>query len=278
MKIGAIIQARSSSSRLAKKVLKPLPFGSDICVLQQVIRRVLKSELLDEVIVATSTNEEDLDIVDVAKKENVPYYCGSLDNVLERYYNAAVLNDLDVIVRITSDCPCMDSNVIDKIIQNHLDLNADYTSNSLKESFPRGIDVEVINFNVLKRAYFEASENYEKEHVTPFIYKSHPDEFKINLYVQNEDNSDIRITLDTPQDYTLLCCVYDNLYDNDNYFSLNDVLELFDKKPWMKSINKEIIQKKVCSTLSEEIEEAIHLCEVQDLNKAKEFIENHFGA
>ena len=90
MKIGAIIQARSSSSRLAKKVLKPLPFGSDICVLQQVIRRVLKSELLDEVIVATSTNEEDLDIVEVAKKENVPYYCGSLDNVLERYYNAAV--------------------------------------------------------------------------------------------------------------------------------------------------------------------------------------------
>ena len=244
MKIGAIIQARSSSSRLPKKVLKPLPFGSDICVLQQVIRRVLKSELLDEVIVATSTNEEDLDIVDVAKKENVPYYCGSLDNVLERYYNAAVLNDLDVIVRITSDCPCMDSDVIDKIIQNHFDLNADYTSNSLKESFPRGIDVEVINFNVLKRAYFEASENYEKEHVTPFIYKSRPDEFKINLYVQNDDNSDIRITLDTPQDYTLLCCVYDNLYDDDNYFSLNDVLELFDKKPWMKSINKEIIQKK----------------------------------
>lgn len=278
MKIGAIIQARSSSSRLAKKVLKPLPFGSDICVLQQVIRRVLKSELLDEVIVATSTNEEDLDIVEVAKKENVPYYCGSLDNVLERYYNAAVLNDLDVIVRITSDCPCMDSDVIDKIIQNHLDLNADYTSNSLKESFPRGIDVEVINFNVLKRAYLEASENYEKEHVTPFIYKSRPDEFKINLYVQNDDNSDIRITLDTPQDYTLLCCVYDNLYDDDNYFSLNDVLELFDKKPWMKSINEEIIQKKVCSTLSEEIEEAIHLCEVQDLNKAKEFIENHFGA
>lgn len=277
MKIGAIIQARTSSSRLPKKVLKPLPFGSETCVLQQVIRRLCKSKLINEVIIATSNNEEDQEIVDVAKIENVPYYCGSLNNVLERYYNAAVLNDLDVVVRITSDCPCIDANVIDRIIQSHLDLNADYTSNSLKESFPRGIDVEVINFDVLKRAYLEASENYEKEHVTPFIYKSHPNEFKINLYVQEEDNSNIRITLDTAQDYALLCCVYDNLYEKDNYFTLEDILKLFDEKPWIKSINEDIIQKKVCTTLSEELEEAIHLCDVQDLDKAKEFIENHFG-
>ena len=277
MKIGAIVQARTSSSRLPRKVLKPLPFDSDICVLQQVIRRVSKSNLVDEVIIATIINNEDLEIVTVAKKENVPYYCGSLDNVLERYYNAAVQNDLDVVVRITSDCPCMDSNIIDKIIQNHLDLGADYTSNSLTESFPRGIDVEIINFDVLERAYLEASQVYEKEHVTPFIYKSHPDEFKINNYVNNEDNSNIRITLDTPQDYSLLCCVYDNLYEENNFFTLDDILELFDRKPWIKSINEDIIQKKVCSTLSEELEETIHLCDVQDLNKAKKFIENHFG-
>jgi len=277
MKIGAIIQARTSSSRLPRKVLKSLPYGSETCVLQQVIRRVSKSKLIDEVIIATSNNDEDQEIVDVAKKENINYYCGSLDNVLERYYGAANQNNLDVIVRITSDCPCMDANVIDNIIQSHLDLNADYTSNSIKESFPRGIDVEVINFDVLKKTYFEASESYEKEHVTPFIYKSHPDEFNINLYVGSEDNSHIRITLDTPQDYSLLCCVYDNLYDKDNFFSLEDILELFNKKPWIKSINEDIIQKKVCSTLSEELEEAIHLCDVQDLNKAKNFIENHFG-
>ena len=277
MKIGVIIQARTSSSRLPRKVLKPLPFNSDICVLQQVIRRVSKSKLVDEVILATSTNKEDQDIVDIAKKENVKYYCGSLNNVLERYYNAANQNDLDIIVRITSDCPCTDAGVIDRIIQSHLDLNADYTSNSIKESFPRGIDVEVINFNVLKRAYFEASQDYEKEHVTPFIYKSHPEDFNINLYVGEEDNSDIRITLDTPQDYSLLCCVYDNLYEKNNFFSLQDILNLFDEKPWIKSINEDIIQKKVCSTLSEELEETIHLCDVQDLNKAKNFIESHFG-
>lgn len=277
MKIGAIIQARTSSSRLPRKVLKSLPFNSDICVLQQVIRRVSKSKLIDEVIIATSTNNEDLEIVDIAKKENINYYCGSLNNVLERYFYAACQNKLDIVVRITSDCPCTDSTVIDKIIQSHLDLNADYTSNSLKESFPRGIDVEVINFDVLKRAYQEACEDYENEHVTPFIYKSHPDDFKINLYVDDEDNSDIRITLDTPQDYALLCCVYDNLYEQNNFFSLDDIYELFKQKPWIKSINEDIVQKKVCSTLSEELDEAIHLCDVQDLNKAKKFIENHFG-
>ena len=171
----------------------------------------------------------------------------------------------------------MDSEVIDRIIANHFDLNADYTSNSLKESFPRGIDVEVINFDVLTKAYNEATEKYEKEHVTPFIYKTHPEDFKINIYTESEDNSNIRVTLDTPQDYALLCSIYDNLYEKNNFFSLEDILELFSKKPWLKTINSDIIQKKVCSNLSEELEEAIHLCEVQDLNKASEFIKNHFG-
>lgn len=275
MKIGAIIQARSSSSRLPKKVLKPLPYDSDICVLQQVIRRVKRSEMIDEVIVATTTEDEDSEIVEVARMEKVPYYRGSLPNVLERFYGAAVENDLDVIVRITSDCPCADYTVIDDIVKSHLDLGADYTSNALIESFPRGIDAEVINFDVLKRAYEEASEKFEKEHVTPFIYKTHPDDFKINRIQSDEDNSDIRITLDTPQDYALLCTIYDNLYSQDNYFLLEDVLNLFDEKPYLRDINSEIAQKKVCNSLNEELEEAISLCDRQDLDRAKEFLEKH---
>lgn len=274
MRIGAIIQARTSSSRFPKKVLKSLPYDSNVCVLQQVIRRVLKSELIDEVIIATSSDEEDGEIVDIAKKENVKYYCGSLENVLKRYYDAAVENDLDIIVRITSDCPCVDWEIIDNVVESHLEFNADYTSNSLIESFPRGIDCEVINFDVLKKAYLEASEDYEKEHVTPFIYKSHPEDFKINKYAQNFDNSDIRITLDTAQDYALLCMIYENLYYENNFFNLDDILDLFDKKPWFKYINQDVFQKKVCSSLSEELKEVIHLCDVQDLNKAKKFITN----
>ena len=277
MKIGAIIQARSSSTRFPKKVLQSLPYGSDSCVLQQDIRRVKQSKLLDEVIIATTTNPEDDEIVKVAIKEDVPYFRGSLDNVLERYYQAASKFNLDIIVRITSDCPCIDWHIVDDIIQSHLDSDADYTSNTIIETFPRGIDCEVFNFDVLEESYLNATEKYEKEHVTPFIYKTNPDKFKINKYVSTNNNSDIRITLDTPQDYALLCVIYDNLYEQNNFFSLEDILELFKQKPWIKYINEDIIQKKVFNTLSEELTEAINLCERQDLNKAKEFIKNHFG-
>lgn len=277
MKIGAIIQARTSSTRFPKKVLKSLPYGTDICVLQQDIRRVKQSKLLDEVIVATTTNHDDDEIVEVAIKENTPYFRGSLDNVLERYYEAALEYDLDVVVRITSDCPCVDWNIIDEIVQSHLDSEADYTSNTLVESFPRGIDCEVINFDILKETYLNANEKYEKEHVTPYIYKTNPEKFKINKYVSSNDYSNIRITLDTPQDYAALCVIYDNLYENNNFFTLNEILDLFEKKPWIKYINEDIVQKKVFNTLSEELIEAISLCERQDLDKAKEFIKNHFG-
>lgn len=277
MKIGAIIQARMSSSRLPNKVLMPLPYGGDVCVLQQVIRRVSKSKLINQVIVATSNNVEDEKIASIAELEKVPCYKGSLDNVLDRFYNAALNFDLDIIVRITSDNPCIDSNILDEVIKNHLETDADYTSTSLHNKFPVGIGCEVINFTALKNSFLNASEKYEKEHVTPFIYKSCPDEFNINGYSTNQDNSNLRVTLDTPQDYALLCSVYDFLYDKNHFFTLEDILELFDKKPWLKTINEDIIQKKVYNTLSEELEEAVYLCDKQDLNKAANFIRNHFG-
>lgn len=273
MKIGAIIQARTSSTRLPQKVLKPLPFNSKTNVLQQVIRRVSKSKLIDEIIIATTTHDEDEKIVEVAKKENIKFYKGSLENVLERYYDAALENSLDVVVRITSDCPCADANIIDEIIKKHIDSDADYTSNTLTRGFPRGIDAEVINFSVLEKAYENATDKFEKEHVTPFIYKTHPEDFKIVQYETKNDKSDIRITLDTPQDYALLCSVYDNLYDENKFFSLEDIIELFDNKPYLKDINSEITQKKVCNSLEEELAEVINLCKKQDLDRAKQYIE-----
>lgn len=277
MKIGAIIQARMSSSRLPNKVLMPLPYGGKDCVLQQVIRRVLKSKFINQVIVATSDHIEDEKISNIAKLENVPCYRGSLDNVLDRFYNAALKFNLDVIVRITSDNPCIDFTILDDVIKSHLELNADYTSTSLNNKFPVGIGCEIINFSALRTSFLNASEKYEKEHVTPFIYKTYPNEFNINSYSCNQDNSNLRVTLDTPQDYALLCSVYDLLYEKNRFFTLNEILDLFNKKPWLKIINEDIIQKKVYNTLSEELEEAVYLCDKQDLNKAANFIKNHFG-
>ena len=110
-------------------------------------------------------------------------------------------------------------------------------------------------------------ENINKEEYNNFIIK-----FPYANFMQEKSWASVKDNFDN-----ILCGVYDNLYEENNFFTLDDILELFDRKPWIKSINEDIIQKKVCSTLSEELEETIHLCDVQDLNKAKKFIENHFG-
>ena len=275
MKIGAIVQARTASTRLPKKVLKELPYGSGITVLEQVIRRLKRSKLLDEIIVATTTNPEDNPIVEISKREKVNYFRGSEKNVLERYYLCAKENKVDTIVRITSDCPCIDWNIVDKVIEKHLQAKADYTSNTIRRTFPHGLDVEVVSFKALEIAYCEASEDFEKEHVCPYIHTTNREKFKI-VSVEAPDYltaPDIRITLDTEEDYALLCAVFDYLYPQNNYFKAIDIINLFKEKPWLKLINKKVLQKKVFLSLEEELEEAKKLLELQELKRAKEIIE-----
>jgi spore coat polysaccharide biosynthesis protein SpsF len=276
MKIGAIIQARTSSTRLPRKVLKPLPYDLDITVLQQVIRRVKKSKLLNEIIIATTTDMEDEEIIKKAEKEHVKWFKGSRENVLERYYLAAKENKLDVIVRITSDCPCIDWDIVDKAIEKHIKESADYTSNAIKRTFPHGLDVEVIFFGALKEAYSKATEDFEKEHVTPYIYRTAKDKFKIiALQAPQELNApDIRITLDTEEDYALLCAVYDYLYEKNQFFDAYDIANLFKIKPWLKVINKKVLQKKIFNTFEEELDEVKKLLKMQELNNVLRILES----
>ena len=275
MKIGAIVQARTTSTRPPKKVLKELPYGSGITVLEQVIRRLKKSKLLDEIIVATTTNPEDDPIVEISERERVNYFRGSEKNVLERYYLCAKENKVDIVVRVTSDCPCVDWDIVDIVIEKHLQAKPDYTSNTIKRTFPHGLDIEVVSFKALERAYCEASEDFEKEHVCPYIHTTNREKFKI-VSVEAPDYltaPDIRITLDTEEDYALLCAVFDYLYPQNSYFKAIDIINLFKEKPWLKLINKKVLQKKVFLSLEEELKEAKKLLELQELKRAKEIIE-----
>jgi len=172
MKIAAIIQARTFSTRLPGKVLKELPYASSITCLEQVIRRLKKSKKLNDIIIATTKEKTDNEIVDIAKKEDVKYFRGSKENVLSRYYFAAKENNIDLIVRITSDCPCIDADITDLTIDKHINKMADYTSNSLTRTCPHGLNVEVFKFNALEKAYKNAIKDYEKEHVTPYINRN----------------------------------------------------------------------------------------------------------
>ncbi len=275
MKIAAIIQARTSSTRLPKKVLKHLPYDLDITVLEQVIRRAKKSKNLDEIIIATTKDKEDEEIVNIAKKEDVKWFRGSKENVLERYYLAAKENSIDIVVRITSDCPCIDYNIIDEIVAKHIKEDADYTSNTIKRLYPHGVDVEVISFEALEEAYCRATKDFEKEHVCPYIHTTNRDRFKIvSLEAPKELMApDIRITLDTIEDYALLCAVFDYLYYENPFFDTKDIVELFNKKPWLKLINKKVMQKKVYFSIEEELKDARKLLKMQELYNALKLLE-----
>lgn len=245
--IGVIIQARMSSTRLPGKVLMELPYGGGVTVLEQVIRRVKKSKLIQKIIVATTVNEVDDKIVAVAKKEKVDYFRGSEDDILSRYYLAAKKNKLETVVRVTSDCPCLDWEIIDAMIKKHASSGADYTSNTVSRTFPRGLDVEVMEFSALKKAHERAMKPYEKEHVTPYVYE-HPEIFKIEkLTAPPEIKKYVgaRITLDTSEDYTLLCEIFDELYPRQPYFKAHEIIGLFKKKPWILLINQHVGQKKL---------------------------------
>ncbi len=274
MKITAIIQARSTSSRLPNKVLLPLPFGGKTTVLEQVVRRVKRAKRIDQVIIATTTNESDDAIVQLCDNNAITCFRGSEENVLERYYLAAKAAKTDYIVRITSDCPCIDAAVIDKVIDNHFENQADFTSNATQRTFPYGIDLSIFSFNLLEEAYQNAHHTYEKEHVTTYFYKTHPNKFRLNVVTAPKTMyaPDIRVTLDTIEDYTLLCAVYDFLYTRNELFDIFDIVNLFEEKTWLKNINKNVRQKKVHNSLESELEEVKTYCELQDLERALDYL------
>ena len=240
MKIVAIIQARMNSSRLPGKVM--LKLGND-SVLTNVIQNVKKSNMINSIIVATSNSLVD-DIIDKeAQKNLVETYRGSESNVLERYYHAAVQAGADVIVRITSDCPLIDSSLIDNTIRVFLDNDYGIVTNAgINEelrTYPRGLDVEVFGIDELEFAFRNAKKKYEIEHVTPFIYET----FKSYVTKNDIDYSSIRITLDTLEDYRLLTEIYKYLYPN--YISWIQIISIINEYPSLREINGNIRQKKL---------------------------------
>ncbi len=245
MKILAIIQARMGSTRLPGKVMLKL---QDKTVLEHVIIRLKQAKLIDEIIVATTTNSSDDPIIEEMNRLNIKTFRGSEENVLSRYYYAAKENEADVIIRITSDCPLIDPKVIDEMINEYKELiqsdSVDYLSNTIERTYPRGLDAEIMSFKVLEETFLNAKEDFEKEHVTPYIYQN-PDKFKRVDFLNDIDYSEHRWTLDTPEDLELITQIYNEIYKGEHNFYLKDIIKLFNEKPELIEINKEIIQKEL---------------------------------
>jgi len=241
MNIVAIVQARMGSTRLPGKVMMDL-LGEPVLVRD--INRLRRSQLLDVIVIATTTQPADDQIVSLCKDHGWPYFRGDENDVLDRYYQTAQAFDADVIVRITSDCPMIDPEVVDRVIRVFLDFpGVDYVSNTLPpRTFPRGLDTEVMTFEALEKAWTEDKDPKLREHVTPYIYRNSK-KFQIHGVVNETDLSSYRWTLDTPEDLAFIRTVYEN-FGND-YFSWKEVLHYLDKNPEIVKINQHIQQKKV---------------------------------
>ncbi|WP_209121731.1 cytidylyltransferase domain-containing protein [Alkalihalobacillus sp. BA299] len=243
MKIAAIIQARMGSTRLSGKIMKDIKGRT---VLSHVIERVNQSNIIDEIIIATTVQERDKVIENEAIKCGAKVYRGSEEDVLSRYYEAAKENSIDIIVRITSDCPVIDANIIDDIVNFYLDGKYDVVTNAgsdlSQRTFPRGLDTEVFSFEVLEDAFNNGREKYHREHVTPFIYENSN---KIYYFKNDVNYSMYRWTLDTKEDFELIIEIYNRLYKGRHDFYLQDIINIFKQEPKLFTINAHIEQKKV---------------------------------
>lgn len=240
MNIGVIIQARMGSTRLPGKIMKKIEQKT---VIEYVISSLEKSEFIQEIIIATTKNKEDDVIEDKVKKLGKKIYRGSQDNVLERYTFAARENKLDIVIRITSDCPLIDVNIVDSIIKEFIDKKPDYISNTIKRTYPRGMDCEVFSINALERAYRDAESESDKEHVTPYIYKN-PDKFKISNYCADEDNSKYRITLDVEEDFEVISFIIKEINNKRLDFSYESVIKIIEDSK-IYTINQHVEQKNI---------------------------------
>ncbi len=229
-----IIQARCSSTRLPNKVLLPI-LGEPLLV--QLVARAQKSRLIHKLIVATSIDKTDDPLAALCKQQSILCYRGSLNDVLARFYNAALPYQPDHIVRITGDCPLVDPSLIDQLIELHLNTQADYSSNALTPSYPDGFDVEVAKWTALEKAHQQATLPSDREHVMPYIYH-HPEQFKLSSLMAADNWSHLRCTVDHIEDFTLITKVFNALYPKNLLFGWGDVIQLLQSQPDLIALNQ----------------------------------------
>lgn len=231
----AIVQARMTSSRLPGKVLNPL-CGMPMIVFM--LHRVAQAECVDEVILATSTDKTDNELVDIVQTHGFGCFRGELNDVLTRFYGAARAAQADVVVRLTGDCPLIDADLIDRVVRSLQSSGADYASNTCPPTYPDGLDVEAFSFTALDQAWRAACLSSEREHVTPYL-RSRPDLFKIASVCGVVDCSHLRWTVDYPDDYDFICQLLEHTgVNNPTHGDRFDFLRTLERYPELLTVNQ----------------------------------------
>ena len=234
MKFLVIIQARCGATRLPNKVLKTI---QDKTCLELMLSRVSKSKMIDEIIVATTINKEDVKIANLVTSLGYRVFVGSSGDVLDRYYQCAKLIKPEYVIRLTADCPLFDYRVLDEEI-NELKPETDYLS-ELSETFPDGQDIEIMKYSVLEEAWENADMMSEREHVTLYI-RNHKEKYNLQDFVCKIGNlHDERWTLDEQNDFELITKVYEHFLPNID-FTMKEVYEFLQKNPYIHMLNNHI--------------------------------------
>jgi len=237
-KVVVIIQARMGSTRLPGKVVSQI---SGKPMLWHIIDRVEKCSNVNSIVVATTTRKEDRVLRELAEKSGAKAYCGSEDDVLDRFYQTAKLQGAEVVVRITADCPLIDPHLIDRMVGYFEDNKDrfDYVGMGTPNHYPDGLDTEVFSFKALEKAWKEAKLKSEREHVTPYIWKNEK-LFRIGAVALDKDLSRFRWTVDEERDLRFVREVYKHLYREGQLFATEEILELLSRKPELLDINQGI--------------------------------------
>jgi spore coat polysaccharide biosynthesis protein SpsF (cytidylyltransferase family) len=240
----AIIQARMGSARLPEKVLMNI---GDEPMLWHVYERATCASLVDQVVIATSTEPGDDEVAAFCEQRDISYFRGSETDVLDRYYQAARKQDADTIVRLTADCPLLSPPVIDRILRVYNQSTAAYVTNILEYTHPDGLDVEVFPFSALETAWEEATTPDEREHVTPYIRESEKygnknveNVIDTTRYTFTDEEKILRWTVDYPSDLEFVREVYNHLTENGHrIFDQQSVFELLERIPELRTINQD---------------------------------------
>jgi spore coat polysaccharide biosynthesis protein SpsF len=240
VKTVAIIQTRMGSSRLPGKVMMDLAGET---MLARVVSRVRAARSIDEIVIATTTEPADTEVVTAARRLGCHPFRGSRSDVLSRYLGAARETGADVVVRMTSDCPLLDPWVIDSIV-SALTPEIDYASNTHRRSYPRGLDVEAFHRDTLERIARTAQSDQAREHVTAFLVER-PELFQVAEVVAAQDDSDLRWTVDAPDDLALVRKLYELLDLSRGPRPYAELVTLVRTSPGLVLANAHVIQKAV---------------------------------
>lgn len=259
----AIIQARIGSKRLPAKVVKPISFEKT--PIEWIMYRLSFCNEVDKIVLSTSDGADNDPVQVLAEKIGLDFFRGSESDLVSRIYHTAKMFKADAIVRITADCPLVDPKLVDEMIKIYRhNPEVDYVTNVMPRTYPHGLDVEIVSFKTLERLFNEVNDPIYREIITTTIME-HPDVYKI-INVKNHNNlSEIRLTLDYPEDFTLISKVFEKLYQNGKLFCLDDLVKLFKDQPDLLDINRQWVDKESINSIEGCPAEKFHFIKQEEI-------------